>query len=550
MGDADNWLYNIENLKTPARTDLLKIMPFAAHRKRLTLLVVILAAILGAASGFLIWRTVTLKMAMVELDHHALRYMLRAEDSSSASERFLKTMAAAHLAPCSDAEIVFMHHLLIQSEYLRDGGRMMGGRVECDTMLRPSELPTTVYKPDFRLKDGTEVYTDIRLVSEDPEARVGVERGGFFVTYLHWRPDRLGNLPLDFTLTEVGNTGGPPGWLHGEKPGAPLAILAKEGWANVGGTLYATHCSPHYFNCFTAFVSINKALGAQGRQSFESAAAGGVAGVLCGFLLMALYYRNQSMVYQLRRAIRSQKLRVVYQPIVHLESRRIVQAEALVRWSDDTGYEVAPAMFVQVAEANGFVGELTELVVRTVLRDLGEVLRARPDFSINVNVTGKDLADHTFLPTLERLLADAKVAAKSLTIEITESCTAKNEVAVETIKRLRYSGHRVQIDDFGTGYSSLSYLHSLAVDAIKIDKSFTHAIGTEAVTVSILPQILAIAKTLNLQVVAEGIETDQQAAYFARCEQPILGQGWLYGYPVAADLFCRLLNSNERKSSP
>ena len=163
--------------------------------------------------------------------------------------------------------------------------------------------------------------------------------------------------------------------------------------------------------------------------------------------------------------------------------------------------------------------ELTELVVRTVLLELGDVLRARPPLhDRSVNVTGNlDLADPTFPADTERLLADSQVAATSLTIEITESSTAKNAVAVETIKRLRQSGHSVHIDDFGTGYSSLSYLHSLAVDAIKIDKSFTHAIGTEAVTVSILPQILAIAKTLNLQVVAEGIESVEQAQYFARC---------------------------------
>ncbi len=519
------------------------------QRTRLALLVGILAAILGMVSGYLIWRSVTLRLAVNELDQHALRYMLRSEDSSSASEHFLKTMASEHFAPCSEAETVFMHHLLFQSEYLRDGGRMVGGRVQCDAMLLRSEVPTTVFSPDYRLKDGTEVYTDVRLVPNDPEARVAVQRGGFFVTFLHWRPDRLGNLPLDFTLTEVGNTGRQPGWLHGEKPGAPPSVLAKDGWARVGDNLYATHCSPHYFNCFTAFVDVNKALSAESRQSAEWAAAGGVVGVLCGVLGMMLYFRNQSMVYQLRRAIRRQRLRVAYQPIVELRSRRILEAEALVRWTDETGYEVSPAMFVQVAESNGFVRELTELVVRTVLLELGDVLRARPDFTINVNVTGMDLADPTFLPTLERLLADSQVAAKSLTIEITESSTAKNAVAVETIKRLRQSGHSVHIDDFGTGYSSLSYLHSLAVDAIKIDKSFTHAIGTEAVTVSILPQILAIAKTLNLQVVAEGIETVEQAEYFARCDQPILGQGWLYGYPVSAEQFCLLLAGNERETS-
>ena len=225
------------------------------HTIRLALLVAALAAILGMASGYLLWRAVTLRLAMNELDRHALRYTLRAEDSSSSSERFLNTMAAGHFAPCSTAEIVFMHHLLIQSEYLRDGGRMRGGKVDCDAMLLPSELPKTIFKPDFTLKDGTEVYTDIRLMPDDPEARVGVQRGGFFVTYLHWRPDRLGNLPLDFTLTEVGNTRAQPGWLHGERPAAPSAVLAKDGCGQGSPAICMRRTVRlHYFNCFTGGI--------------------------------------------------------------------------------------------------------------------------------------------------------------------------------------------------------------------------------------------------------------------------------------------------------
>jgi sensor c-di-GMP phosphodiesterase-like protein len=142
---------------------------------------------------------------------------------------------------------------------------------------------------------------------------------------------------------------------------------------------------------------------------------------------------------------------------------------------------------------------------------------------------------------LERALKQAEVPAESLIIEITESSTARHEVAIAAILRLRERGHSVHIDDFGTGYSSLSYLHELSVDAIKIDRSFTRTIGTEAVTAGILPQILAMAGALHLQVIVEGIETSQQAEYFATMAQPILGQGWLYGRAVAAEEFHRLL---------
>ena len=518
----------------------------AKQRVRITLIVIFLATLLGMAGGSLLFRFVILRQAMIELDRHAMRYMLRSEESSRTSERFLTSMAAAGLPACSDAEIAYMHRLLFQSEFLKDGGRMVDGRVQCSATFRASELSQRDFKPSFRLKDGTEVYTDVRMVPGDPEPRVGVQRGGFFVSYLHWRPDRLGNLPLNFTLTEVGNTGRQPGWLHGETPGAAAATLGKEGWARVGDTLYATHCSSKYFNCFTAFVDSRKVLNAQSSQFVASAGLGGLAGFLIGTLWAILYRRTHSMVQQLRKAIHDDKLRLVYQPIVQLGTRRVVGAEALARWTDDDGFAVSPELFVMIAEESGFVTELTQSVVRCALREFGDTLRGQPDFGLSINVTATDLSDPVFLPMLERSLAASGVPAQSLTIEITESSTARKETALEAIRQLREKGHSVHIDDFGTGYSSLSYLHSLSVDAIKIDKSFTHAIGTEAVTIGILPQIMAMANALNLQVVVEGVETEQQAGYFAAMDGGIRAQGWLFGYPVPVDEFLRTLDESEK----
>jgi sensor c-di-GMP phosphodiesterase-like protein len=109
--------------------------------------------------------------------------------------------------------------------------------------------------------------------------------------------------------------------------------------------------------------------------------------------------------------------------------------------------------------------------------------------------------------------------------------------AVETIRQLRAVGHQVEIDDFGTGYSSLVYLKDLRVDAIKIDKAFTQTIGTEAVIGSLLPQILAMAEALDLNVIAEGIETEAQADFFASWRFPVQGQGWHFGRPIPAEEF-------------
>jgi sensor c-di-GMP phosphodiesterase-like protein len=114
---------------------------------------------------------------------------------------------------------------------------------------------------------------------------------------------------------------------------------------------------------------------------------------------------------------------------------------------------------------------------------------------------------------------------------------------------LRQNGHSVHIDDFGTGYSSLAYLHDLSVDAIKIDKAFTQAVGTEAVTVAILPQILALAAALNLRVIVEGVETEEQSSYFADGDNSILAQGWLFGRAVPASEFRSLLATDRKKTA-
>jgi sensor c-di-GMP phosphodiesterase-like protein len=319
------------------------------------------------------------------------------------------------------------------------------------------------------------------------------------------------------------------------------------GKVQVGNTLYATRCTTDGDTCMTANISIPDALAVGRGLTLAYLAIGAASGVLIGLLFPLLYSRNKSVEQQLLRAIRADALTVAYQPIVDLATGRIVEAEALVRWTDEYKNVVGPDVFIKIAEERGFVGQITKLVLRHALRDFGATMRARSTFRVNVNIAASDLADSDFLPMVEHALADAEVAPRNLGIEITESYTARQQVARNTILRLRQKGHYVAIDDFGTGYSSLAYLHDLSVDAIKIDKAFTKAIGTDAVTVSILPQILTMAETLKLRVVVEGIETKAQADYFAASNQRIHAQGWLFGRPVPARMFLQLLDEEEAR---
>jgi sensor c-di-GMP phosphodiesterase-like protein len=142
---------------------------------------------------------------------------------------------------------------------------------------------------------------------------------------------------------------------------------------------------------------------------------------------------------------------------------------------------------------------------------------------------------------LDDSLKRAKVTSRSLVIEITERSTAEGEVAMEAIRSLRRAGHSIHIDDFGTGHSNLDKLLYLFADTIKIDMAFTRVIGTDSVTVAILPQILAMAKSLGLDVVVEGVETEYQADYFTPATEKMYGQGWLYGHPVPVEEFLGVL---------
>jgi sensor c-di-GMP phosphodiesterase-like protein len=173
-------------------------------------------------------------------------------------------------------------------------------------------------------------------------------------------------------------------------------------------------------------------------------------------------------------------------------------------------------------------------VLTRSLDELGPILEHRPNFRLNINLAPSDLADPRLLLLLDERLHESLISPANLAFELTERATSDREVAIAAIRRLRERGHSVFIDEFGTGYSNLAYLTELNVDGIKINRTFIATLGTESVTASIVPQILALAKAFDLAIVVQGIEREEQANYFATSDPQILGQGWFFGLPVPA----------------
>jgi sensor c-di-GMP phosphodiesterase-like protein len=517
------------------------MMRITTTRAAITIVFTAIAAVGGLLGGALLGRALVLWRAEKKLNDYALRVRSEGETASEESRALLAAMNQSPYPYCSEAEIRWMRRLIFQSQYLKDGGHMRAGAIDCSATLGRMSGTREQFKPAFSRQDGTRVYQDLPPLRIGDHTVVSVELGKSFIVYSPYNLKDLDAAPMHFTVSQVDRQSGQARRLLGELTDARSSILTKEGWARWGDTLYATRCSTRYSSCMTAFITIPDALRSGRGDYWAYIGLMGVSGALFGLACSLLYRRSRGMEQQLRRAIRSDRLRVVYQPIVQMDTGQIMGAEALVRWNDEEDNPVSPELLIRLAEDRGFVGEITLLVARHIVSECGALFRSRPGFRVNLNIAAADLSDEKFLPRLEQALGSGGVGAASLGIEITEGHTARLQVAKEAIIELRARGHLVYIDDFGTGYSSLAYLQDLSVDGIKIDMAFTQAIGTESVTVSILPQILAMARALKLDVIVEGVETREQAAYFAGSQQTTLAQGWLFGKPAPVGELERLL---------
>lgn len=245
------------------------------------------------------------------------------------------------------------------------------------------------------------------------------------------------------------------------------------------------------------------------------------------------------MESDLRRALENEELDVYYQPQARLDTGEIIGMEALVRWHHPIRGVVSPVEFIPLAEETGLIRPLGDWVLRTACTQLKRWMDMpdMPRLRIAVNLSVKQLLQSDFASTVENVLANTGLPAHLLELEITESTLMENAVdTLEALHRLRNLGVRLSIDDFGTGYSSLSYLKRFPVDIIKIDRSFVRDTPNDADDAAIVTGIIALAHSLRLEVVAEGVETEAQLTFLRDQHCDIL-QGYYLSKPIPADKF-------------
>lgn len=245
----------------------------------------------------------------------------------------------------------------------------------------------------------------------------------------------------------------------------------------------------------------------------------------------------------LRRALRTPgEVFVVYQPIVDLGTGEVRGAEALARWNHPTRGPVPPVEFIPLAEENGLIAELGEHVLFTACSD-AVVWRQRwgsgAPATVSVNLSRAQIRKGKLPARVAAILAQTGLPANALRLEITESLAMQDPQMVAALHELRALGVSLALDDFGTGYSSLASLDQLPLDAVKIDRSFVQRMVDDKYQTALIEATLKVAQSLQLEVVAEGVETEEQATLLhqAGCK---LAQGWLFGRPVTAPDFGKL----------
>jgi diguanylate cyclase (GGDEF)-like protein/PAS domain S-box-containing protein len=254
---------------------------------------------------------------------------------------------------------------------------------------------------------------------------------------------------------------------------------------------------------------------------------------------------------KLRWAIERGEFRVHYQPQVSIGTGRVIGVEALVRWQHPELGLVSPAEFIPLAEDTGLISPIGEWVLRTACaqarrwRDAGfDALR------VGVNLSPRQFQQPDLVPMVERLLVETGFDAASLELEVTESSVMKNAAAsIRTLGELKAMGIKIAVDDFGSGYSSLSYLKSLPIDVLKIDQSFVRDMTADPKDAAIVMAIIQLAHSLQLEVKAEGVETEEQLRFLSllRCDAM---QGYLFCRPLPADAFEQLLAEGRTLGSP
>jgi sensor c-di-GMP phosphodiesterase-like protein len=278
-----------------------------------------------------------------------------------------------------------------------------------------------------------------------------------------------------------------------------------------------------------------------------------VAGIMCAaFLALMLQYvrRSNLPAFGLERAIAHGELKPYYQPVIDLRTGRLIGCEMLCRWEKRNGTIVSPGAFIDYAEATGLAIPMTVSLMQQVRLDLNDLCREMPEMKVSINLFEGHFRDNSIIDDVQAIFGNSSIGFDQLVFEITERRPLGNSTqAHAVIAGLHALGARLAMDDAGTGHSNLAYLQTLGVDVIKIDRVFVDMIKPETTQVPVLDGLIAVARDLGTDVIAEGVETEAQARYL-RQRGVHMAQGYLFAPALKVKSFNELARALNAPDQP
>lgn len=317
-----------------------------------------------------------------------------------------------------------------------------------------------------------------------------------------------------------------------------------DGAAEDGDTIRAHNQSTRYPLLATATIS----RAAVFAEHADLRAIGILSGVALALLAIALAlllpWRSRSNpIVEMERALEANEFVPYYQPVVDLRTGAIVGAEVLMRWRKPDGSVIPPAAFIPLAESSGLILEMTRAMMSAARAEFAQVLGLRPRVKLSFNLTAHHFTNEAIVEEVREIFAGSPIRLSQIVLEVTEREPLEDlDMARRVIAALQELGCKVAIDDVGTGHGGLSYMLKLGANYIKIDKMFIDAIGTERYSTTIIETLIELARSMRMEIFAEGVENFDQVKYL-RERGIVLAQGYAFAPPLPGPLFRQLLEA-------
>ena len=454
--------------------------------------------------------------------------VLRRSDTmgEQALAAYQRISEAGTTAGCSDAKRAQLREATMDYSYLQAVGYVSHDRIICSA-IGPRGDGIDMGPPSYVSPMGARIHLAASIGGSRP--LLVIEGGGFAAAF---HPETLLDMPTSTPGLSLGVYSRTSKLLWGQRGFFDPAWTAKprHGSATVffdGKYLVAIRASEKFDTAAYVAVPLTALNSRMRAFMLILLPIGLLLGAAVATAIVYLARQRTSLPSVLRHALKSKEFVLHYQPIVELESGHMVGVEALLRWPRNKQIGMRPDLFVQAAEDCGLIQRFTKYVLAQVAIDGPLFFSRYPDAYISVNLSSVDLRSDEVVGWLQQLVTTPGIAPHNIIAELTERSFVDPTSANRVIGKIQTMGIRVAIDDFGTGFSSLSHLTNLSADYLKIDKVFVDAIDTGSVTSEVVLHIIEMAKSLNLIVISEGVETQEQAD-FLRKQGVMFMQGWLF----------------------